>query len=354
MIPRTLGFKFPFASLLFVASNFLPFVSSTWRYYYPISYATGDSMFGTSHMHGGTNLPFRKWQIECLDGEALIGTQDWTNDYERIEAIYCKFMFPNKPPSMGVYPYYPYCYVKNYTADPFCFDRANHTRTVDTFITGLWDDDQQFLVWRIPFDDTMLYKCCRVPGGYYIDYVSCYYMPTHDNYWEYYDSTQQNIVQCGTGYVMTGIAKKINPTSRVYNLEWLQCCRLGFGPPQYETPPVVYSSSNSPTYQARSNIRPTEVTPEYKPQYRAMAPENDCGGTKPGLSSDSISASLTGSTVPNGCSSRYRRKRAARPADEEEDHHNDVGYQWFPKSAFHDYYLELASDGNVAAIQYDV
>ena len=71
-----------------------------------------------------------------MDGEALIGIQDWNNDFERIETIACKFMFPNKPPTMGVYPYYPFCNVRNYTAQLFCFDPQNFTRTVDTFMTG--------------------------------------------------------------------------------------------------------------------------------------------------------------------------------------------------------------------------
>lgn len=32
--------------------------------------------------------------------------------------------------------------------------------------------------------------------GYYIDYLSCYYVPTHDIYFEYYDSTFHNMVYC--------------------------------------------------------------------------------------------------------------------------------------------------------------
>lgn len=63
--------------------------------------------------------------------------------------------------------------------------------------------------------------------GYYIDYVSCYYMPTHDVYWEYYDSQNHFITLCATGYIATGIAKKISPWTGWYNVDWIQCCRLG-------------------------------------------------------------------------------------------------------------------------------
>ncbi|GAU96819.1 hypothetical protein RvY_08204 [Ramazzottius varieornatus] len=57
-------------------------------------------------------------------------------------------------------------------------------------------------------------RCIYPPSlyctGYYVDYVSCYYVPTHDPYFEYYDSLNQLIVYCAQGYVMTGISKKIS------------------------------------------------------------------------------------------------------------------------------------------------
>ncbi|GAU93940.1 hypothetical protein RvY_05794 [Ramazzottius varieornatus] len=53
-------------------------------------------------------------------------------------------------------------------------------------------------------------------------------MPTHDQYWEYYDSVQHIITYCASGYVMTGISKKTNPYDLEWHIEWMQCCRVGF------------------------------------------------------------------------------------------------------------------------------
>ena len=146
------------------------------------------------------------------------------------------------------------CHVRNFTNQYHCFDPQNTERTLNTFITGttfekaivirrknflcnllrrrnflgLWDNDFQFFLFRVPNDEaTSLYKCCKTPAGYYIDYVSCYYMPTHDVYWEYYDSPIHFVTLCSTGYIATGISKKINPGTGWYNVEWIQCCRLG-------------------------------------------------------------------------------------------------------------------------------
>ncbi|GAU95196.1 hypothetical protein RvY_06856-2 [Ramazzottius varieornatus] len=117
-------------------------------------------------------------------------------------------MFPYKPSTSGIYPYFPNCIVRNIT---------------------LFDTDFQYRLDRIREDQTTLYKCCRTPFGYYIDYTSCYYRPTRDQYWEYYDATNF-VVYCETGYVMTGMARKINPYDNEYHLEWIQCCRVGFLP----------------------------------------------------------------------------------------------------------------------------
>ncbi|GAU95741.1 hypothetical protein RvY_07309-2 [Ramazzottius varieornatus] len=120
-------------------------------------------------------------------------------------------MFPQKPPTGGVYPYYPSCHVRNYTNQWFCYDKSQHEKTSNTFVTAFWDNEENWLT-TIPFaDDLQNYKCCKTPAGYYIDYVSCYYMPTRDQYWEYYDALQFLTVFCTTGYIMTGIAKKPNP-----------------------------------------------------------------------------------------------------------------------------------------------
>lgn len=104
---------------------------------------------------------------------------------------------------------------------------STYLLTVDSF-TGIWDDEFTFAVVRPSADSFQPYKCCKTPSGYYIDYVSCYYKPTHDFHYDYYDSpSHQVVVQCGTGYVITGIAKKLNPYSSLYNVDWIQCCRVG-------------------------------------------------------------------------------------------------------------------------------
>ncbi|XP_055332873.1 uncharacterized protein LOC129584646 [Paramacrobiotus metropolitanus] len=220
-----------FRSVLFIwISLIVTPVFGTNRYYGTyLSYGSGDTIIQTFHAHSGKEAPDRKWHVECLDGEAIVGIQDWVNDFQKIEAVWCKFMFPYKPPTNGMYPYYPICFLRNYTSQFFCFNPQHIQLSVNSFITGFWDNELQFLVFRKGLDDSQLYKCCRVPPGYYIDYTSCYYMPTHDQYWEYYDSLQHIIVYCASGYVMTGLSKKINPYDAEWHIEWIQCCRIGFG-----------------------------------------------------------------------------------------------------------------------------
>lgn len=71
--------------------------------------------------------------------------------------------------------------------------------TTVSCISGMWDND--WVYWTFsPSDVYQPYKCCSTPPGYYIDYVSCYYLPTHDVYWEYYDGNLF-LVNCATGYV---------------------------------------------------------------------------------------------------------------------------------------------------------
>lgn len=152
-----------------------------------------------------------------------------------------------------------------------------------------------------------MYKCCKAPTGYYIDYTSCLYKPTHDQYFEYYDGTVF-IVLCDTGYVMTGVAKKIHPLVKEYYLEWIQCCRLGFGsgpviPPPALGPPVlpaaaialgrslddthgmddpvtgnrvVYPASyvTVPPHTNRSSAGPPDYTHLYSPRYSTPKPGN--------------------------------------------------------------------------------
>ena len=122
-------------------------------------------------------------------------------------------------------------------------------------------------IFRVPQDNNTPYKCCKTPPGYYIDYISCYYVPTHDEYFEFYDSINQFIVYCAQGYVMTGISKKINPYTREWHMDWIQCCRVGYGPPAAHPPPVSYTAGGVPSYHAVSGGL-TKTGPAYQAQYR--------------------------------------------------------------------------------------
>ncbi|OQV14931.1 hypothetical protein BV898_10832 [Hypsibius exemplaris] len=299
-------------------------VLCTWRHYNQLNYGTGDSVMTTFHNHGGSNAPYRKWLMECFDGEAMTGVNDWQNDFERIEGFACKFLFPNKPPAFR-YPYYANCFVKNYNNQMFCFDAQNASDTIHSVITAFWDDDQQFVQIRPAIADVLqYYKCCRVPAGYYIDYVSCYYIPTHDIYWEYYDAQQQILTQCGTGYAMTGISKKQNPWTGYFNLDWIQCCRIGFGAPAAVSPPVTYSQSGTPTFYARDHVDPSIYSRTYRDQTVSL--------TGVGRSDCEPAASNPDKTKAdnNFCSSRYERPipvQAARVPDHP-DGEADHGQFW--------------------------
>ncbi|OQV26052.1 hypothetical protein BV898_00182 [Hypsibius exemplaris] len=232
-----------------------------YRTYTP--HGSGDNIINTLQAHGGPGPESanRKWNVECLDGEAVIG-KDSFNDFTSLAQVWCKFMMPYKPPSNGIYPFYPNCFTKNFTTQFFCYTPRFHEASVDTFITGFYDNEFAFNVYREYVDDSAPYKCCKAPTGYYVDYSSCYYSLTHDQYWEYYDSPIQFtsgyfIVYCASGYIMTGLAKKAHPmVTNEYHIEWIQCCRLGFGagfrPPPPPPPPEPISYGKYQQYPTGS------------------------------------------------------------------------------------------------------
>ncbi|OQV20967.1 hypothetical protein BV898_05042 [Hypsibius exemplaris] len=243
----------------------LPSAWSVTRYYgeYTV-YGTGDTVLATFHAHGGPSTGNRKWHMECLDGEAMIGIQDWVNDYNQITQLWCKFMFPNKPPTNGLYPYYPNCFVRNYTTQFHCYQPKEHSASINTFVTALWDNDFQWWQFRGVPDNIAPYKCCKMPIGYHVDYSSCYYMPTKDMYGEYYDDSNRFLVYCATGHVMTGIGKKVNAWSNDAHIEWIQCCRVGLGgPPLYRPPQHTY------TYDSYANHSyPNKPSGQFAAQYQ--------------------------------------------------------------------------------------
>ncbi|XP_055348367.1 uncharacterized protein LOC129595397 [Paramacrobiotus metropolitanus] len=193
--------------------------------------------------------------------------------FQRIQAFWCRFTFPNKPPASGAYPYYGGCHTRNYTNQYFCYNPQNSAKTINTFITAMWSGSFQWFIHLTPTWDQVPYKCCQPPPGYYIDYTSCYYQVTHDPFFEYYDNTNFYIVVCANGYVMTGISKKINPYDHEYHIEWIQCCRMGFGPYIATPPPVTTNPTDGSysLYSPRSNNAPlTHISEAYRGQYRTV------------------------------------------------------------------------------------
>lgn len=134
----------------------------------------------------------------------------------------------------------------------------------------MWQNNLFWWISVIPIHNQSLIKCCGTPTGYYIDYQSCYYMPTRDSHFEYYDNFFNFIVYCAHGFVMTGIAKKLNPYSKELHADWIQCCRVGFGPHEGRPPPVTFAPSGAASYYAqRSDVPPlTALEGLYRSEYQ--------------------------------------------------------------------------------------
>jgi len=216
---------------------------------------------------------------------------------------------------MGRYPYYPHCHVRNYTNEFTCYNPAEHDKTSNTFVTGMWDGtDFLFQTWRIGADDIQPYKCCKTPANYYLDYLSCYYVPTHDMFFEYYDSPTFLATFCMTGYVVAGISKKINPNTKLYALDYLQCCRVGFGPPEGHEPPITgYGKDQTPVYSSsREAISRIEVSDPYRSQYQRMPESRD------------LSLNITIPTSDGGIHIWSSRYSPAKPQNDIRDHEETV------------------------------
>ncbi|OQV20968.1 hypothetical protein BV898_05043 [Hypsibius exemplaris] len=264
--PLTRRWRPSFVEIL--CCSLLPAVVVGTNMYYGMykSFGTGDTVITTYHADGGTVLPHRKWQVECFDGEAAVGIADNIWDFGALTYVWCKFLFPYKPPSQGLYPYYPHCHVMDYASQQFCYSRANHSLTANTFVTGFFDSDFVFWTWS-PTDVKQPYKCCRTPKGYYIDYISCYYVPTHDLYFEYYDGNYF-IVMCATGYVITGVGEKVNPINLERRIDWIQCCRVGFGAVMAVSPPIINVQNRPAAFTSSSSVSPINIPSGYAHQYR--------------------------------------------------------------------------------------
>ncbi|GAU92300.1 hypothetical protein RvY_04398 [Ramazzottius varieornatus] len=78
-------------------------------------------------------------------------------------------------------------------------------------------------------------------------------------------------MMCATGYVYTGISKKKSPIHGEWRVEWVQCCRVGYGAVVAHAPPIVQTPNgalSSLSSQQRFNDVPSQVPKDYAHQYR--------------------------------------------------------------------------------------
>ncbi|XP_055344925.1 uncharacterized protein LOC129592815 isoform X2 [Paramacrobiotus metropolitanus] len=195
----------------------------SYAYYDSVTcYGTGDCIITLTS--GGHSDNQHKWNTECHDGEALVGILDAGSDYQGFGQVWCRFMFPKKAPAFGVYPYYPWCNVRDITVhEHYCYDRKYPSDTYDTFVTAL--TSSQFYPGGVSVSNS--FKCCRLPDGYHLDYRRCEYKYTHDKFGEHYDGSFW-IVQCDRYYLLTGLGQAINPWTNAQHYVWIQCCPLVF------------------------------------------------------------------------------------------------------------------------------
>ncbi|OQV24810.1 hypothetical protein BV898_01400 [Hypsibius exemplaris] len=163
---------------------------------------------------GGIPDDIHRWAVECHDGEAMTGL-DGVGGFG---TAWCKFMFPKKKPSFGIYPYYEYCNVRDVSImkEYYCYDRFYPYDTYDTFVTA--------------YDSTDVYKCCKLPHGYHLDYSRCEYKYSHDRWGEPYDENTMWPTRCDRDYLLTGIGKAMNPWTEAMNYVWSQCCPVFYDP----------------------------------------------------------------------------------------------------------------------------
>ncbi|XP_055347417.1 uncharacterized protein LOC129594673 isoform X2 [Paramacrobiotus metropolitanus] len=180
-------------------------------------FGTGDTLITTTYYGGGTLLENERWLIECNDGEGMVGIYDTTHQFVGISQVWCYFLFPKKPPSNGIYPFYSGCNVRNFTAyhEFYCYDKLWPADTTDTFVTGLYS--------AVSLDPVVpnLMKC-KTPSGYRLDYNRCQWKYTHDKAGEHYDGYW--VTKCDTNFVMTGMGKAMNPWEGQEHFTYIQCC----------------------------------------------------------------------------------------------------------------------------------
>ncbi|XP_055344953.1 uncharacterized protein LOC129592845 [Paramacrobiotus metropolitanus] len=205
-------------------------------------YGTGDCIISLTS--GGHADDQHKWNTECHDGEAIVAIQDYGSDYQGFGQVWCKFMFPRKPPTFGMYPYYPWCNIRDMSLkEYYCYDKMYPSDTYDTFMTAL--SSMQYFPGGISVSNS--YKCCRLPEGYHLDYRRCEYKYTHDRWGEHYDGIFWFVI-CEKNYLVTGLGQSTNPWTNALHYVWIQCCPLVFNPffqPPYPPSPKAGNTTRS-------------------------------------------------------------------------------------------------------------
>ncbi|OWA52479.1 hypothetical protein BV898_16932 [Hypsibius exemplaris] len=229
-------------------------------------YGTGDCILQLAA--GGHADDQHKWNSECHDGEGIIGLNGG-GDYQGFGTIWCRFLFPKKAPTFGLYPYYDYCNLRDISLREFyCYDKLYPVDTYDTFATAV--SSSQYYPGGLSVSSS--YKCCRLPLGYHFDYRLCEYKYTHDRWGEHYGGPAW-IVKCDRNYLVTGFGQGHNPWTNALHYTWVQCCPFFYDlafqiphPPSNRTvtrgSPYCYGGTNCDIPKQDSSSSSTDSPPD--------------------------------------------------------------------------------------------